>query len=506
MALVDSLPDTERVVITGRGAVCAMGLNIPESIAAFERGVTGITTAEAALGYPLNKDVSVGGFVKDFNPDDYIDRIEGSARVHRSAALYYAAATEAELDAGLLKETPPPFKGSAQDFIEDLHSPKWRDKNPDYTPERYGVNEGGYSLLQVLDPHRWGVVPGTGVGGTPYTADMEAIQLYRALQGKGVSEEILDEVFSSFGRKVKDANGKLLRENAGDTLVFLPERVATVKAKKSGYRGPGYIVTAACASALIAMGLSADHIRHDEKIDGMLTGGAEAGNDRIGFQSFNSMTAMSTNSDPLTASRPMDANADGLVMGEGAGALVAESLASAKQRNAYIYAEILGYANNLDAFHDTASRPGGVGAVLVMELALAKAGLSPEEIDYIKTHTTSTLGDKNELDAYKALFGNRISQIPLIGLKSWVGHTMGASGGTEAALTMELMKRGFLPGNLNLEKAIAEGFNIPTQSIYFDGDIIMENSLGFGGINACMIFRRWRGLQPVARLINISRN
>lgn len=493
MALVDSLPDTQRVVITGRGTVNAIGLNLKESVDALEKGLTGITTVQSALGHPINREVGTGGFVKNFDPELFLPKNEVAARIHRSAALFCAAATEAELDSGILKDTPPPFKGAAENFIADLFDPKWRAKNPEHTPERYGVSEGSDTLLQVPNHHRWGVLVGTGVGGTPFAADMEAIQLYQLLKGR-VEEALLDEVFSSFGRRVKSTDGKPLRASAGDILKILPERDAMVKAMKSGYRGPGGVYVAACTSALIAMGLAANEIKLGNA-DGMLTGGSEAGNDRIGYGAFNTMGALTKNENPLVASRPFDKEADGFDMGEGAGGLIIESLASARKRGVRIYAELLGYANNLDAHHDTAPREGGEGAVRVMRTALEKAGLDPEEIDYINAHGTSTpTGDGPELDALMTVFGpDKIARMPIISLKSYIAHTLGASGAVEAALLVELMQRGFLPANLNLIQAIRQGYNLPTELIYFDHDIVMKNSLGFGGINATMILRRWRG-------------
>jgi 3-oxoacyl-[acyl-carrier-protein] synthase II len=260
-------------------------------------------------------------------------------------------------------------------------------------------------------------------------------------------------------------------------------------------RGPNYSTISACSSSNHAIGDSLNIIRRGDA-DVMIAGGAEAGIGEIPVAAFSAMRALSTrrNDEPERASRPFDAERDGFVMADGAGVLVLEALEHAEARGARIHAEIVGYAATDDASHITLPAPGGRGAVESMRGAIADAGLTTDDIDYINAHGTSTLpNDSSETAAIKTLFGDRAYEVPVSSTKSMTGHLLGAGGGVEAIASILAIERGCLPPTINYENPDPECDldYVPNQARQADVTTTMSNSFGFGGHNATLIFHRW---------------
>ncbi len=261
-----------------------------------------------------------------------------------------------------------------------------------------------------------------------------------------------------------------------------------------GLRGPNHAVVTACSSGAHAIG-DASRLIGLGDADVMVAGGAESPISRIGMAGFIACRALSTgfNDTPEKASRPYDRDRDGFVMGEGAGMVVLESLEHAQQRGARIYAEIIGYGLSGDAHHITAPAEDGDGAFRCMKMALARAGISPAEIDYINAHGTSTpLGDEIELGAVQRLVGNDAAHISMSSTKSSTGHLLGAAGAVEAIFSILAMRDGIAPPTINLDNPSVETAIdlVPHRSKKRKIDVVLSNSFGFGGTNASLVFRR----------------
>lgn len=261
-----------------------------------------------------------------------------------------------------------------------------------------------------------------------------------------------------------------------------------------GFRGPNMAVVTACASGTNAIGEAMNLIRRGDA-DVVIAGGAEAAILPISIAAFNVMGAISTrNEEPERASRPFDRTRDGFVMGEGAGILVLERLEHAQARGARIYAEVVGYGASADAYHITAPLENGEGAALAMRRALASAGLSPRDVDYINAHGTSTpLNDKSETQAIKAVFGEAAYDVPISSTKSMIGHLLGAAGAVEAIVCIRSITDGIIPPTINYEHPDPECDldYVPNVARRKPVRVAMSNSFGFGGHNACVIFRRY---------------
>lgn len=261
-----------------------------------------------------------------------------------------------------------------------------------------------------------------------------------------------------------------------------------------GFRGPNMAVVTACASGTNAIGEAMHLIRRGDA-DVVIAGGAEAAILPIAVAAFNVMGAISTrNEEPERASRPFDRTRDGFVMGEGAGILVLERLEHARARGARIYAEVAGYGASADAYHITAPLENGEGAALAMRRALADAGLSPRDVDYINAHGTSTpLNDKSETQAIKAVFGEAAYDVPISSTKSMIGHLLGAAGAVEAIVCVRAITDGIIPPTINYEHPDPECDldYVPNTARRKPVRVAMSNSFGFGGHNACVIFRRY---------------
>lgn len=264
---------------------------------------------------------------------------------------------------------------------------------------------------------------------------------------------------------------------------------------KLGIKGPSLDIVTACASATNSIGEAFLKIKSG-LLDACLAGGAEATICEIGIGGFAALTALSTNQDPATASRPFDKDRDGFVMGEGAGVLFLESLESAQARGAHIYAELVGYGANSDAYHMTAPTPDGSGAGECIKQALAMAGLSAEDVDYINAHGTSTpTNDKGETQAIKYALGDAAYKVAVSSSKGHFGHLLGGAGGVEAIVCVKALEEGFVPATLGLENP-EEGCDldyVPGHGREQDIQVALSNSLGFGGHNAVLAFKRWDG-------------
>lgn len=276
--------------------------------------------------------------------------------------------------------------------------------------------------------------------------------------------------------------------------MMLPDMASGQLSIRLGARGPNYALVSACASGADAIGEAANMIARGD-VDAALAGGSEAPITPIAVAGFTAAKALSTrNDDPATASRPFAAGRDGFVIAEGCGLLVLEAEEHAKARGARILAEVAGYAATSDAYHITQPHEQGEGAVRAMQLALARAGLEPDDVDYINAHGTSTpLNDRMETLAIKRAFGEYAYHVPISSTKSMTGHLLGAAGAVEAAVCVLTIERGVIPPTANyVEPDPACDLDyVPNVARPATVDVAMTNSFGFGGHNSCLIFRRY---------------
>jgi len=281
---------------------------------------------------------------------------------------------------------------------------------------------------------------------------------------------------------------------------FVPSNIINMVAGnlsiRFGIKGPNYSVVSACSTGAHCIGLAARTIERGEQ-DVMIAGGAEFATCPTGIGGFASAKALSTrNNEPTRASRPWDAERDGFVLSDGAGVVVIESLAHAERRGARIYAELIGFGINSDAYHMTAPSPNGEGAADCMALALADASLELHEVDYINAHGTSTpAGDKAETDAVKRLFGDHAYKLAMSSTKSMVGHMLGAAGGAEAVYSILAIRDQIAPPTINLTNRDPECDldYVPNVARPMKIAVALSNSFGFGGTNGTLVFRRFNG-------------
>lgn len=262
-------------------------------------------------------------------------------------------------------------------------------------------------------------------------------------------------------------------------------------------RGANWSPVSACSTSAHAIGEAFRQIRWNE-LDAAIAGGSEATITPVGVGGFEAMRALSTrNDDPTKASRPFDKDRDGFLMGEGAGIVVVEELEHAKRRGANILAEVIGYAANSDAHHETAPAPEHEGAQRCMRLALKSAGLTPEQVQYVNAHGTSTpFNDLHEAKAVMRVFGDHASKLLVSSTKSMTGHMLGAAGGVEAVLTSLALKHGIAPPTINYttpDPEIDQLDFVPNKPRKADLQVAMSNSFGFGGTNAVLVLRRYPG-------------
>ena len=365
--------------------------------------------------------------VKGFNPNDYIDRKE-ARKMDRYAQLALAAAVQA---------------------VDDCKMD-----------------------LEAVDKDRIGVVFGVGIGGIKTFEDEVGYYAQHKENGPKFNPFLIPKMISDIA--------------AGQISI------------RFGFHGPNYATTSACASSTNALADAFNLIRLG-KADAIVAGGAEAAICACGVGGFNAMHALSTrNDDPEHASRPFSASRDGFIMGEGAGCLILEELEHAKARGAKIYAEMVGEGMSADAYHITASHPEGLGATLVMKNALEDAGMKPEDIDYINVHGTSTpVGDISEVKAIQQLFGEHAYKLNISSTKSMTGHLLGAAGAVEAMVSVLSVKNDIIPPTINHEEDDKDENIDYNLNFTFNKAqkrtvrAALSNTFGFGGHNACVIFKKY---------------
>lgn len=277
--------------------------------------------------------------------------------------------------------------------------------------------------------------------------------------------------------------------------MMIPDMAAGQVSIALGAKGVNSCTVTACATGTNSIGDAFKVIQRGDA-DVMITGGTEAPLTKMAFAGFGAAKALSTNPDPKTASRPFDKNRDGFVMGEGAGIIVIEELQHALKRGATIYAELAGYGATGDAFHITQPAPGGEGGARAMKMAIEDAGLTPEDIDYINAHGTSTeYNDKFETLAIKSVFGDHAYNLTVSSTKSMTGHLLGAAGGVEAIFTVLAVKENIIPPTINYETPDPDcdlDYS-PNAAKQKTVHAAMSNSLGFGGHNATLVFKKYEG-------------
>lgn len=277
--------------------------------------------------------------------------------------------------------------------------------------------------------------------------------------------------------------------------MLIPDLVPGHISIKYGFRGPNYCVVSACATGSNNIGAAYDAIRYGQT-DMAITGGSEAPVTRVGITGFNALKAMSTrNDDPETASRPFDKDRDGFVLGEGSGIFFLEELEAAQKRGARIYGEIVGYGFSSDAYHITAPDPEGGGVMLAMNSALQSADITPEDVDHINMHGTSTpLGDVAETNSIKKVFGDHAKKINLNSTKSMTGHTLGAAGAIESVASLLAIYHGLIPPTINIFNQDPECDLNYTANEAEARDITyaLNNAFGFGGHNTTLVFKKYQ--------------
>lgn len=406
-----------RVVVTGLGVVSPIGNDVAsvwESVKQGKCGIDKITAFDTE-----NFKIKLAGEVKDFEPEQFIDKRE-LRKMARFTVFARCAADQAVADAGLQ------FEGE--------------------------------------DTDRCGVILSSGIGGI----DVIENEDHRGME-KGY------ERVSPY---------------------FIPSAISNMAAGQiaiaHGLHGMCSCIVTACASGTNAIGDSFHYIR-DGYADIMLAGGAEASITKLGIGGFASMKALHSGDDPMRASIPFDAERSGFVMGEGSAVLVLEEYEHAVKRGAKIYCEVAGYGANCDAHHITAPLPDGSGAAKCMSMAVADAGLEPKDVDYINAHGTSThLNDSGETKAVKLAFGEHAMELMMSSTKSMTGHLLGASGAVEGVITALSIYNGFVPATINYKVPDEECDLdiVPNEGRNADIKVAMSNSLGFGGHNASILFKK----------------
>ncbi|MFD1335693.1 beta-ketoacyl-ACP synthase II [Oceanobacillus iheyensis] len=275
--------------------------------------------------------------------------------------------------------------------------------------------------------------------------------------------------------------------------MMIPDMAAGQVSIQLGAKGINSCSVTACASGANSIGDAFKAIQRGDA-DIMISGGTEAPISDMAFAGFSSSKALSTNEDPQKASRPFDKNRNGFVMGEGAGILILESLESALQRDATIYGEIVGYGATGDAYHITAPAENGEGATRAMQIALKDANLEPSDVQYVNAHGTSTdLNDKYETQAIKAVFGDHASDLAISSTKSMTGHLLGAAGGIEAVISIKVIQDSIIPPTINYETPDPDCDldYVPNEARKQTVDAVVSNSLGFGGHNVALVFKKF---------------
>lgn len=406
----------KRVVITGLGAVSPVGNNVPDTWDSIRNGRHGI--AEITLFDLKNHKVTMGAEVKNF---DYGDK-RAAKRLDRVSQFALTAAREAIASSGIIS----------------------------------GEN---------VNPDRFGVYCGTGIGGV-ITLENEVAKCTR--------------------------RDNMARASAMMIPMVMPNGISGNISMEFNAKGASMGIVSACAAGTHNIGEAYRNIRHGYN-DVVIAGAAESVFAPVCFSGFSNMTAMSTRTDPGRCSTPFDIERDGFILGEGAGILILEEHEHALARGADIYGEIAGYGATSDAYHITSPAPDGEGAAKSMMMALEDAGIKPEDIDYINAHGTGTpYNDAFETIAVKKVFGEN-TRVPVSSTKSMTGHLLGAAGGLEAVICTQAINEDFIPPTAGLEKPDPE-LNldyVPNTGRKSDLKYVMSNSLGFGGHNGTLIIRKY---------------
>ena len=407
-----------RVVITGLGCITPIGNNVEEFWKGIEEAKCGIDEI-TAFDTTAHK-VHLAGEVKNFSPEEYIDKKEAK-RMDRFTQFALVAAKEVMKDSQL--------------------------------------------KVEEIDATRFGVIVGSGIGGLITTETGSTI-----LNEKGPAR------VSPF---------------------FIPMAISNMAAGnvsiEVGARGQSFCLTTACASGTDSIGEAYRLIKHGYQ-DVIMAGGTEAPITPISVAGFANMKALSTTEDKNRASIPFDKERNGFVMGEGAGVLVLEDLEHALKRGAKIYAEVVGYGATSDSYHITSPAPNGEGGARAMTLALQDAGIQPEEMDYINAHGTSTpLNDSGETAAVKTAFGEASKHLMMSSTKGNTGHLLGAAGGVEAIACIKAIETGIVPPTIHhqIQDDACDLDIVPNTPRKADIQYAMSNSLGFGGHNGSIIFKKY---------------
>ncbi|MEM6886367.1 MAG: beta-ketoacyl-ACP synthase II, partial [Verrucomicrobiota bacterium] len=325
-----------------------------------------------------------------------------------------------------------------------------------------GLTEADY------EPNRSGVLVGSGIGGLKSLED----------------------------NHVKHLNSGPSRISPFMIPMMITNIASGIVSMEYNFRGPNYSIVTACATSTMCIGEAFNLIRYGEA-DLFIAGGSEAAVVPLGVGGFAAMKAISTrNDDPTAASRPFDVDRDGFVLGEGAGIMIIEELEHAKQRGANILAEITGYATTGDAYHMTSPAPEGEGAGRAMARALEVAGLSPDKVDYVNAHGTSTpQGDICESMAIRRILGDHADKVWVSSIKSMIGHLLGAAGSVEMAACIKAIETGDVPPTINLDNQdpACDLDYVPNEARHGDINVVMNNSFGFGGHNACLVAQKYTG-------------
>ena len=363
--------------------------------------------------------------------------------------------------------------GEIVDWIPEEHFPPHRLKRLDRYAQfavasaKMALDDAGLSYSRETPQHRVGVSFGTALGGVSNAEENHARFLKKG--ARGVNPTLAVQVFGG------SAHSNIAIE--------------------FGFRGVGTTNSNSCASGTVSVGEALRYIR-DDFADIIVAGGAEAPLSPLTFGAFAIIKSMSQwTGDPAVACRPFDLKRDGFVMGEGAASLIIEELEHARNRGAHIYAEVLGYSLNNDAFHMTAPLPSGESSIRAMREALADADLEPTQIDYINAHASSTpINDSCETVAIKEVFGEHARRIPVSGTKAYTAHALGATGAFEAAICSLAIENRWVPPTLNREHPdpACDLDVVPNHGRDAELNYVLSNSFGFGGINACVILGRVR--------------
>lgn len=407
-----------RVVITGMGAITPLGNNVKDFWNGLKEGKCGVDFIKAFD--TENFKSKLAAEVKDFNPEDVIDKREAK-RMDRYSQFAVAAAEEAMKDSKL--------------------------------------------DLETINKDRLGVVVGSGIGG-------------------------IDTVEKQHGNLVEKGPGRV-------HPLFIPMIISNMAAGniaiRFGARNICTTVVTACATGTNAIGEAFEMIKSG-RADVIIAGGTEASITPLSVAGFITLTALSKSTDPSRASIPFDKERAGFVMGEGAGIVIIESLEHALKRGANIYGEVVGYGSTCDAYHITSPAPGGEGAARAMKMALEEANIKPEEVSYINAHGTGTeVNDKLETAAIKLVFGDKAKEVPVSSTKSMTGHLLGAAGAVEAIACIKAMEDSFIPPTIGY-KVFDEECDldcVPNEGREKELEYTMSNSLGFGGHNAVILFKKW---------------